>query len=75
MDCEVDHSESYNPPEEYLPSESEKREWEESSPEDRSGRFTALTRRKRNFLPQKFARENLVDIGEEPQVAPEAYAI
>ncbi|CBK24584.2 uncharacterized protein [Blastocystis hominis] len=50
-----DHSESYNPPEEYLPSESEKREWEEASPEDRSGRFTALTRRKRNFLPQKFA--------------------
>ena len=40
-----DHSESYNPPEEYLLSESEKREWEEASPEDRE----------RNYLPQKYS--------------------
>ncbi|KAK8830975.1 hypothetical protein WA577_003675 [Blastocystis sp. JDR] len=40
-----DHSESYNPPEEYLPSEQEKREWEEAAKEDRE----------KNYLPQKFS--------------------
>lgn len=40
----VDHSESYNPPEEYLFDESEKRKWEEANPEDRE----------KNYIPQKF---------------------
>lgn len=39
------HSESYNPPEEYLPSDKEKRAWEATAPEERSS----------NYLPQKFA--------------------
>ena len=29
----------------------------------------------KDFLPEKFAKENLVDIGQEEQVAPEAYAV
>jgi len=29
----------------------------------------------KDFLPRKFARENLVDIGFEEQVSPEAYAV
>src|ERR1700761_4232905 len=29
------NSESYNPPEEYLPTEEEKKQWEETDPEDR----------------------------------------
>ncbi|KAG2175431.1 hypothetical protein INT43_001078 [Umbelopsis isabellina] len=39
-----DHDESYNPPEEYLPTEEEIKEWEELDPEDRP----------KNYLPQKF---------------------
>lgn len=39
-----DHSESYNPSEEYLPTEEEQKEWEGTDPEDR----------RRNYLPQKF---------------------
>ncbi|KAI8872849.1 BOP1NT-domain-containing protein [Ramicandelaber brevisporus] len=31
------HGESYNPPEEYLPNEEEKRKWEEKDPSDRRG--------------------------------------
>ncbi|KAL6073145.1 Ribosome biogenesis protein 1 [Balamuthia mandrillaris] len=38
------HDESYNPPEEYLPSESEIKAWEDLDPEDRP----------KNYLPQKF---------------------
>lgn len=38
------HEESYNPPEEYLPDDKEKEEWDNMDPEDRE----------RNFLPQKF---------------------
>ena len=30
------HAESYNPPEEYLPTEEEKKEWEETEKEDRT---------------------------------------
>ena len=44
--CDVlDHSESYNPPAEYLMSDAEKRKWEEADPEERE----------KNYLPQKFA--------------------
>lgn len=38
------NSESYNPPEEYLPSETEKAEWENTDPEDRE----------RDYLPTKY---------------------
>ncbi|KAK7207699.1 NUC169 domain-containing protein [Myxozyma melibiosi] len=38
------NEESYNPPEEYLPTEEERKEWENTDPMDRE----------RNFLPQKF---------------------
>jgi len=38
------HAESYNPPEEYLPTEQERKEWEEAEPGDR----------KTNFLPTKY---------------------
>ena len=38
------HSESYNPPPEYLPNEKEKEEWEQQDKEDRA----------ENFLPQRF---------------------
>ena len=38
------HAESYNPPEEYLPTEEERKKWEETDPEDRE----------RDFLPQKY---------------------
>ncbi|KAH7829698.1 putative ribosome biogenesis protein BOP1 [Monocercomonoides exilis] len=38
------HSESYNPPEEYLFTENERKRWEESHPEDR----------KLDYIPQKF---------------------
>jgi hypothetical protein len=37
------HEESYNPPPEYLPTDEEKKKWEESHPDDRP----------RNFLPKK----------------------
>jgi len=43
-------AESYNPPEEYLPTEEERREWEALDPEDRE----------RNFLPQKYNSLRLV---------------
>ncbi|KAI0699424.1 ribosome biogenesis protein ERB1 [Cytidiella melzeri] len=39
------HAESYNPPEEYLPTESERKEWEATEKEDRE----------RDFLPQKYS--------------------
>ncbi|KAG2013904.1 WD repeat/BOP1NT protein [Coprinopsis cinerea AmutBmut pab1-1] len=39
------NAESYNPPEEYLPTEEEKQEWLKQDPEDRE----------RDFLPQKFS--------------------
>ncbi|KAJ3836959.1 NUC169 domain-containing protein [Lentinula raphanica] len=44
------NSESYNPPEEYLPSEEEKQQWKEMDPEDRE----------RDYLPQKYSALRLV---------------
>ncbi|KAJ4472272.1 NUC169 domain-containing protein [Lentinula aciculospora] len=44
------NSESYNPPEEYLPAEEEKKQWEETDPEDRE----------RDYLPQKYSALRLV---------------
>lgn len=44
------NSESYNPPEEYLPTPEEKREWEEADKEDRE----------KDYLPQKHAALRLV---------------
>ncbi|WVR05368.1 ribosome biogenesis protein ERB1 [Kwoniella sp. DSM 27419] len=43
-------AESYNPPEEYVPTEQEKKEWEETDKEDR----------KTDFLPQKYDSLRLV---------------
>lgn len=45
-----DNSESYNPPEEYLPDEEEQQEWLDADPTDR----------KRNYLPKKFRSLRLV---------------
>lgn len=39
------NAESYNPPEEYLPTEEERKQWEETDKEDRE----------RDFLPQKYS--------------------
>ncbi|KAH8106234.1 ribosome biogenesis protein ERB1 [Cristinia sonorae] len=44
------HAESYNPPEEYLPTEQERKDWEETDKEDRE----------RDFLPQKYSALRLV---------------
>ncbi|KAK0206307.1 NUC169 domain-containing protein [Desarmillaria ectypa] len=44
------NSESYNPPEEYLPTEVERKEWESLDPEDRE----------RDYLPQKYSALRLV---------------
>lgn len=44
------NSESYNPPEEYLPTPEERKKWEETDPEDRE----------REFMPQKYAALRLV---------------
>lgn len=44
------HAESYNPPDEYLPTEEEKKQWEETDKEDRE----------REFLPQKYSALRLV---------------
>ncbi|KAF5393838.1 hypothetical protein D9757_000208 [Collybiopsis confluens] len=44
------NSESYNPPEEYLPTEEDKKQWEEADPEDRE----------RDYLPQKHSALRLV---------------
>ena len=44
------HVESYNPPEEYLPTSAERKEWENTDPEDRA----------RDFLPQKYPALRLV---------------
>ncbi|KAI6047379.1 NUC169 domain-containing protein [Pisolithus marmoratus] len=44
------HAESYNPPEEYLPTEAERKEWETTEPEDRE----------RDFIPQKCSALRLV---------------
>lgn len=44
------NAESYNPPEEYLPTDEERRVWDEQDPEDRE----------RDFLPQKFPSLRLV---------------
>ncbi|KAI0313825.1 BOP1NT-domain-containing protein [Amylostereum chailletii] len=44
------HAESYNPPEEYLPTEEERKDWEETEKEDHE----------RNFLPQKYPSLRLV---------------
>lgn len=44
------NSQSYNPPEEYLPSEAERKEWEAQDPEDRE----------RDYLPQKYSALRLV---------------
>ncbi|KAF9485377.1 ribosome biogenesis protein ERB1 [Pholiota conissans] len=44
------NAESYNPPEEYLPTEEERKEWEALDPEDRE----------RNYLPQKYSSLRLV---------------
>ncbi|THH03200.1 hypothetical protein EW146_g10488, partial [Bondarzewia mesenterica] len=44
------HAESYNPPEEYLPTEDERKEWEATDKEDRE----------RDFLPQKYSSLRLV---------------
>jgi ribosome biogenesis protein ERB1 len=44
------HSESYNPPAEYLPTEAERAEWEAQDPEDRE----------KDYLPQKYSSLRLV---------------
>ncbi|KAF8826541.1 hypothetical protein HHX47_DHR5000306 [Lentinula edodes] len=44
------NSESYNPPEEYLPTEEDKKQWEETDPEDRE----------HDYLPQKYSALRLV---------------
>ncbi|KAF9649650.1 ribosome biogenesis protein ERB1 [Thelephora ganbajun] len=44
------HAESYNPPEEYLPTEEERKEWEATDKEDRE----------RDYLPQKHSALRLV---------------
>lgn len=44
------HAESYNPPEEYVPTEEERKEWEATDKEDRE----------RDFLPQKYPSLRLV---------------
>ncbi|TFK76121.1 BOP1NT-domain-containing protein [Pluteus cervinus] len=44
------NSESYNPPEEYLPTDEERKRWEETDPEDRE----------RDYLPQKYSALRLV---------------
>jgi len=44
------NSESYNPPEEYLPTKEEQSEWEQKHPEDRE----------RDYLPQKYSSLRLV---------------
>ncbi|KAI0301803.1 BOP1NT-domain-containing protein [Multifurca ochricompacta] len=44
------HSESYNPPEEHLPTEKEQKEWEATDKEDRE----------RDYLPQKYSALRLV---------------
>lgn len=44
------HSESYNPPGEYLLTEQERKEWEERDPEDKE----------QDFLPQKYSSLRLV---------------
>ncbi|KAH9951796.1 ribosome biogenesis protein ERB1 [Amylocystis lapponica] len=44
------HSESYNPPEEYLPTDEERAQWEATEKEDRE----------RDFLPQKYGALRLV---------------
>lgn len=44
------HAESYNPPEEYLPTDAERKEWENTDPEDRE----------RDYLPQKSSSLRLV---------------
>lgn len=44
------NSESYNPPEEYLPTETERAEWEALDPEDRE----------RDYLPRKYSSLRLV---------------
>ncbi|KAL5508331.1 ERB1 [Sanghuangporus vaninii] len=44
------NAESYNPPEEYLPTEDERKQWEETDKEDRE----------RDFLPQKYSSLRLV---------------
>ncbi|CAG8516384.1 4898_t:CDS:10 [Paraglomus brasilianum] len=40
-----EHDESYNPPEEYVPTEKEKEEWEKKDPEDRD----------KSYLPKKYS--------------------
>ncbi|KAG5221044.1 Ribosome biogenesis protein [Salix suchowensis] len=44
------NSESYNPPEEYLPTDAERAEWQATDPEDRE----------RDYLPQKYSSLRLV---------------
>ncbi|TGZ85426.1 BOP1NT-domain-containing protein [Ascodesmis nigricans] len=44
------HDESYNPPEEYLPTEEEKKKWEDEDPEDRE----------KDYLPRKHKALRLV---------------
>ncbi|KAH0839680.1 ribosome biogenesis protein ERB1 [Lanmaoa asiatica] len=44
------HAESYNPPEEYLPTDAERKEWENTDPEDRQ----------RDHLPKKYSSLRLV---------------
>ncbi|KAF8665761.1 hypothetical protein AX16_000209 [Volvariella volvacea WC 439] len=44
------NSESYNPPAEYLPTEEERKKWEEADPEDRE----------QDYLPQKYTALRLV---------------
>ncbi|KAH7930308.1 BOP1NT-domain-containing protein [Leucogyrophana mollusca] len=44
------NSESYNPPEEYLPTDAEREQWEKTEPEDRE----------RDYLPQKYSALRLV---------------
>lgn len=44
------HAESYNPPEEYLPTEEERKQWDATDKEDRE----------RDYLPQKYSSLRLV---------------
>ncbi|CAJ0963899.1 unnamed protein product, partial [Mesorhabditis belari] len=53
------HAESYNPPEEYLLTEEEKKEWEEQDPEERRANFVPHKFEAMRKIPQyeKFVRE------------------
>ncbi|KAF3932001.1 hypothetical protein ABW20_dc0103219 [Dactylellina cionopaga] len=45
------HDESYNPPPEYLPTENEKKEWEEQDPEDREKNYLSRGHKALRLVP------------------------